>query len=162
MDDTGLVPVGVVATRPLVAEMLPDAAFPPADLPQPEATSANTATTAAAASPPPPPPQPEGHEREYRNDGCRRPHASSAGHFSSCSCAAPATAGWSLLVRELAPDPGRGDRRTADLVVADAAEIGVDDREVRVHALPDRPGCRLQAVGPGAARRGSGPDRREG
>src|SRR5580693_1467978 len=48
MDDTGLVPVGVVATRPLVAEMLPDAAFPPADLPQPEATSANTATTAAA------------------------------------------------------------------------------------------------------------------
>src|ERR1700733_11192880 len=114
MDDTGLVPVGVVATRPLVAEMLPDAAFPPADLPQPEATSANTETTAAAAPMP------------------RLPALSPPAH-----------------AHRRPPDPGMGARRTADVVVADSAEIGVDDREVRVHALPDRAGRRLYAVGPG-------------
>ena len=62
-------------------------------------------------------------------------------------------AGSSLLKGELAPDPGRGDRGPADLVVADLAEVGVDHGEVRVQALADGAGHRVQAVDPGAARR---------
>src|SRR5580692_4566935 len=120
MDDTGLVPVGVVATRPLVAEMLPDAAFPPADLPQPEATSANAATTAAAVHMP-------------------RLRAISPPAYAL----RPATAGWSLLVSELAPYPGRGYRCAADLVVTDVAQVGVDDGEVCFHALANRAGGRV-------------------
>src|SRR5690349_5069596 len=85
-EDTAVLPGGVVATSPLVAETLPDAGFP-ADRPQAELTSASVAAAATAIAQrlrlqPIVPPR-------YRST---RPGQSSV-----------------LLIHDLAPDPGLGE-----------------------------------------------------
>ena len=55
-------------------------------------------------------------------------------------------------MHELAPDPGLGHARLADLAGRDVGKVGVDDGEVGVEASPDATGHAVQAVHSGSAR----------
>jgi hypothetical protein len=77
-EGTGLVPAGVIATRPLTGETLPGAAPAVlADLPHAEATSAHAAATAMTVHRfqpicPPPPPRSASGRSPIRLDGVQQ------------------------------------------------------------------------------------------
>src|SRR5690242_15211143 len=126
-EDTAFVPAGVVATRPFVAETLPDAGLP-ADRPQAELTSASVAAAATATA------------QRFRLQRIVPPRYRSTRPVRSTV----------LLVHDLAPDPGLGDHGLTDLLYREVGQVGIHDREVGVETLPNRARHRIEAVHPGA------------